>query len=90
MIEFRLDPEVFSQVLEKACQRAIHDYRQFPGEETYHRAHGRLDGLSQGLGAVVKALGESRDAAALLTLIQEVVDRHARQLAIEAQDEMPG
>jgi len=85
-LPFDLDPDRLRQQLERACRQALHDWRSFPTEETRQRAAGRLDGILQGLNALVRALGGGSEADELFDLARQVVEPAREELRRAATD----
>lgn len=73
-----LDPKAFRQSLERACEKALFDYRGFQSEETYHRAYGKIQGITEGVYAVAKILGD--EGGEVVEIALEVTERYSAML----------
>lgn len=77
--DFRLDPAALRQAIERACDIALRDYRQFRGEEAYHRAGGRIEGILSGAAAVLRSL-EGEGSESLLEAVRILTFRASGDL----------
>ena len=76
----RPDLDRFSRILERTCAQALHDYRAFPGEETWLRAAGRLDGILLGLHALCRALDDQAQGEEMFETARRIVEQAREEL----------
>lgn len=75
----RLNRETLRTALARACESATGDYRLFRGEEAYHRACGRVEGILSGAAAVLRSL-EGEEVDELLKEVRDLAFRTTGEL----------
>lgn len=75
-----MDIDLFRSSLTKMCEAAMHDFRNHPSEETYHRTCGRLEGFYQGIVSSARDLEEQNAVDQLVSMAREITDGYLQEL----------